>query len=141
MLNPMIGMPQGAEWLVILAIVVLVFGAAKLPDLARGTGQALRIFKAETKGLRDDEDDDVKDTTTPPGRPAAGRAAADRRPGRSPGPRTARPTRTTAEPGRPERPWRSAVSFGSSPASPSTPSATTAGWRSRTTSESCAPAS
>lgn len=53
----MIGMPQGAEWLVILAIVVLVFGAAKLPDLARGTGQALRIFKAETKGLMDDEDD------------------------------------------------------------------------------------
>ncbi|GAA4745556.1 hypothetical protein GCM10023350_32980 [Nocardioides endophyticus] len=66
MLNPMIGMPQGAEWLVILAIVVLVFGAAKLPDLARGTGQALRIFKAETKGLRDDDEDDVKDTTTPP---------------------------------------------------------------------------
>jgi len=59
----MIGMPQGAEWLVILAIVVLVFGAAKLPDLARGTGQALRIFKAETKGLRDDDD---KDQGTPP---------------------------------------------------------------------------
>ena len=50
-----IAMPQGAEWLVILAIVILVFGAAKLPDLARGTGQALRIFKAETKGLKDDE--------------------------------------------------------------------------------------
>lgn len=58
MINPLIGMPQGAEWLVILAIVILVFGAAKLPDLARGTGQALRIFKNETKGLRDDEDDD-----------------------------------------------------------------------------------
>src|SRR6188472_2337606 len=68
MLNPMLGMPQGAEWLVILVIVVLVFGAAKLPDLARGTGQALRIFKAETKGLRDDDDDDddAKDETTPP---------------------------------------------------------------------------
>ena len=68
MLNPLIGMPQGTEWLVILAIVVLVFGAAKLPDLARGTGQALRIFKAETKGLRDDDDDDddAKDETTPP---------------------------------------------------------------------------
>jgi sec-independent protein translocase protein TatA len=61
---PLIGMPQGAEWLVILAIVVLVFGAAKLPDLARGTGQALRIFKAETKGLRDDEDDKKKPTTS-----------------------------------------------------------------------------
>jgi len=58
MINPMLGMPQGLEWLVILAIVVLVFGAAKLPDLARSSGQALRIFKTETKGLRDDEDDD-----------------------------------------------------------------------------------
>jgi sec-independent protein translocase protein TatA len=55
---PMIGMPQGLEWLVILAIVVLVFGAAKLPDLARSSGQALRIFKTETKGLRDDEKDE-----------------------------------------------------------------------------------
>ena len=53
---PLIGMPEGAEWLVILAIVILVFGAAKLPDLARGTGQALRIFKAETRGLREDKD-------------------------------------------------------------------------------------
>jgi len=58
MINPMIGMPQGLEWLVILAIVVLVFGAAKLPDLARSSGQALRIFKTETKGLRDDDDAD-----------------------------------------------------------------------------------
>ena len=57
---PMIGMPQGLEWLVILAIVVLVFGAAKLPDLARSSGQALRIFKTETKGLRDDEKDEAE---------------------------------------------------------------------------------
>jgi sec-independent protein translocase protein TatA len=63
MINAMIGMPQGAEWLIILAIVILVFGAAKLPDLARGTGQALRIFKAETKSLKDD---DEKDETPPP---------------------------------------------------------------------------
>ncbi|WP_310252977.1 twin-arginine translocase TatA/TatE family subunit [Nocardioides sp. BE266] len=56
MINPMIGMPQGAEWLVILFIVVLVFGAAKLPDLARSSGQALKIFKDETKNLRDDKD-------------------------------------------------------------------------------------
>ena len=53
MINPLVGMPQGLEWLVILAIVVLVFGAAKLPDLARSSGQALRIFKTETKDLRD----------------------------------------------------------------------------------------
>ena len=58
MIDPMIGMPQGLEWLVILAIVVLVFGAAKLPDLARSSGQALRIFKTETKSLRDEDDAD-----------------------------------------------------------------------------------
>ena len=65
MTNPLIGMPQGAEWLVILAIVVLVFGAAKLPDLARGTGQALRIFKNETKGLKDDDTPVAKEESRP----------------------------------------------------------------------------
>ena len=64
MINPLVGMPQGLEWLVILAIVVLVFGAAKLPDLARSSGQALRIFKTETKDLRDGDKDDAS-TVTP----------------------------------------------------------------------------
>jgi len=44
------------ELLIILVIVVLVFGASKLPELARGSGRALRIFKAETKGLNDDDE-------------------------------------------------------------------------------------
>ncbi|MBA3783338.1 MAG: twin-arginine translocase TatA/TatE family subunit [Nocardioides sp.] len=49
------------ELLIILAVLVLLFGASKLPELARGSGRALRIFKAETKGLVDgDDDDDVK---------------------------------------------------------------------------------
>lgn len=47
------------EILLILAVVVLLFGAKKLPELARGSGRALRIFKAETKGLIDDEDDET----------------------------------------------------------------------------------
>ena len=45
------------ELLIILVVLVLLFGATKLPDLARGSGRALRIFKAETKGLMDDDDD------------------------------------------------------------------------------------
>ena len=43
------------ELLIILLIVVLLFGAKKLPETARGLGRSLRIFKAETKGLGDDE--------------------------------------------------------------------------------------
>jgi sec-independent protein translocase protein TatA len=45
------------ELLIILAVIVLLFGASKLPELARGSGRALRIFKAETKGLNDDDAD------------------------------------------------------------------------------------
>ena len=50
------------EILVILGIVVLLFGGKKLPELARGSGKALRIFKTEVKGLdgEDEDDDDVK---------------------------------------------------------------------------------
>ena len=47
----------GPQELIIIAIVlVLLFGAKKLPELARGSGQALRIFKAETKALGEDDD-------------------------------------------------------------------------------------
>jgi sec-independent protein translocase protein TatA len=55
MIYPLIGMPEGWEWLVILVIVLLVFGARKLPDIARNSGQALRIFKSETRSLKDDD--------------------------------------------------------------------------------------
>ncbi len=48
------------ELLIILAVLILLFGAAKLPELARGSGRALRIFKAETKGLMDDDEDDTQ---------------------------------------------------------------------------------
>jgi sec-independent protein translocase protein TatA len=48
------------EIVLILIVVVLLFGAKKLPELARGSGRALRIFKAETKGLLDDEDESKK---------------------------------------------------------------------------------
>ncbi len=53
------------ELLIILAVLVLLFGASKLPELARGSGRALRIFKAETKGLMDDDDDKPEGAQTP----------------------------------------------------------------------------
>ena len=48
------------EIILILLVLILLFGARKLPELARGSGRALRIFKAETKGLVDDDDDEAK---------------------------------------------------------------------------------
>lgn len=48
-------LPQGFELFAILAVLVLLFGSKKLPDAARSLGRSMRIFKAETKGLRHDE--------------------------------------------------------------------------------------
>jgi len=60
---PLIAGLGPGEIALILAVLVLLFGASKLPELARGSGRALRIFKAETKGLLDDDDD--PDSSTP----------------------------------------------------------------------------
>ncbi len=66
------------EIILIILVIVLLFGAKKLPDLARGSGRALRIFKAETKGLIDDDDnnDDDKKKTDTQGRPLPPGASA-----------------------------------------------------------------
>ncbi|MCU1423721.1 MAG: Sec-independent protein translocase TatA, partial [Microbacteriaceae bacterium] len=57
----------GAHWWVILIIVVLLFGAPKLPALAKSMGQSMRIFKNEIKNK---DDDPASGTgTTPAGDP------------------------------------------------------------------------
>ena len=54
-------------WHIIVFVVVLVllFGAKRLPDAARSLGRSLRIIKAETKGLVDD-DNNVAEKAEPP---------------------------------------------------------------------------
>ena len=43
------------EIILILAVILLLFGAKRLPDAARGLGRSLRIFKSEVKAAQDDE--------------------------------------------------------------------------------------
>ncbi len=76
LVTPLIAGLGTQELIIIFAVLVLLFGAKKLPELARGSGRALRIFKAETKGLIEDDDDETK---TPEQRQidAADRAEAD----------------------------------------------------------------
>ncbi len=50
------GMPSMPELLVILAIVVLLFGAKKIPELAKGMGSGIRNFK---KAMREDEEEEL----------------------------------------------------------------------------------
>ena len=44
----------GWHLLIIIAVVVLLFGAPKLPGLARSLGQSMRIFKSEIKTMKDE---------------------------------------------------------------------------------------
>ena len=71
----------GAPEIIIIALVILaLFGYKKLPDAARAIGRSARIFKAETKGLRDEpaprdlesraEAQYVRDTPPPAATPA-----------------------------------------------------------------------
>jgi sec-independent protein translocase protein TatA len=50
---PLLELPQGGEWIVILVVVVLLFGANKLPELSRNAARALVEFRKATAG--DDE--------------------------------------------------------------------------------------
>nr|WP_042394986.1 Sec-independent protein translocase subunit TatA [Streptacidiphilus carbonis] len=48
---------RALELVVIAAVLLVLFGAKRLPDSARALGTSLRILKAETKAMRDDEAD------------------------------------------------------------------------------------
>jgi sec-independent protein translocase protein TatA len=55
------GLGELSPWhlLILAAVVLVLFGAKRLPDSARSLGRAMRIFKAETSGLHDgDKTDD-----------------------------------------------------------------------------------
>lgn len=52
-------MGQIGTWqlVIVLVIILLLFGAKRLPEAARGLGRSLRVFKSETQGLMDNRDD------------------------------------------------------------------------------------
>ena len=52
------GVPSMPELLVILAIVVLLFGAKKIPDLAKGVGKGIKDFK---QAMKEDESEEKKE--------------------------------------------------------------------------------
>ena len=57
----MIGMPGPYELIVVFLIILLVFGASRLPEIGKFLGKGIREFKKATKELTSD-DEDKKDT-------------------------------------------------------------------------------
>ena len=60
--------------LILAAVVLVLFGAKKLPDSARALGRSMRIFKAETSGLRDGEKADDGQPQAAQGQAAQGQS-------------------------------------------------------------------
>ena len=52
----------GWEILLILLVLLIFFGAKKIPELARGLGRGIREFKDATKEIKDEIEEGVKDT-------------------------------------------------------------------------------
>ncbi|KLN34233.1 hypothetical protein FB00_13180 [Cellulosimicrobium funkei] len=49
------GMLKPWHIIVLVVVILLLFGARRLPDLAKSVGQSLKIFKSEVKDLREDD--------------------------------------------------------------------------------------
>ena len=67
------GIIGGWEFVVILAVFLLLFGAKKLPELARGLGQGIKEFKKASREVTDEIQNAPTETPAQPGKsPAAG---------------------------------------------------------------------
>lgn len=58
------GANLAGHWWIILLVVLLVFGATRLPQLARGVGQSINILKKEVKGKDDADASDQPETSS-----------------------------------------------------------------------------
>ncbi|TDL42881.1 Sec-independent protein translocase subunit TatA [Kocuria rosea] len=85
--------------LIILLVILLLFGAPKLPGMARSLGQSLRIFKSEVKEMKKDDQPDGSDVVIDGKAVAPGRdGTTDRDPGTTGTTGTASGTDTPRDP-------------------------------------------
>ncbi len=56
-----IGMPGGWELVIIVLVIILLFGAKKIPELAKGLGKGIREFKDATKDIKNEIDEGLKE--------------------------------------------------------------------------------
>ena len=61
----MIGVPAGSELILIFFVVLLLFGAKKLPELARGMGKAINEFKRASSDIESEFKQSLEDKPEP----------------------------------------------------------------------------
>ena len=90
-MNAMLGLFNlgGGEVILIFAVILLLFGARKLPELARGLGQGIKEFKKATREVSDEMNNAMNDNSPPPAKkiPAATVASEPAAPQSAPNPK------------------------------------------------------
>lgn len=93
---------------VLVVVLILLFGAKRLPDAARSLGRSLRIIKAETKSLQDDDRDLAEKADAqagyqplPPQQPVQGQPYAQQQPYTQQQPYAPQPQQPVAPPADP----------------------------------------
>lgn len=81
----MLGNLNGWHLLIILAVILLLFGAPKLPGLAKSLGQSMRIFKGEVNEMKKDGEKPADGESTSDGTVASANAQSQT-PSASPAP-------------------------------------------------------
>jgi sec-independent protein translocase protein TatA len=67
-MNPIFALLNGMEVVAILAVILVLFGAKKLPELAKGLGQGIKEFKKSSREIQDELNEAVDLNTPPPPR-------------------------------------------------------------------------
>ena len=65
-MNPIFAWLNGWEVVAILAVVLIIFGAKKLPELARGLGQGIKEFKKSSREIQDELQQAIDVDAPPP---------------------------------------------------------------------------
>lgn len=57
----LIGLPGGAEWILVLLAILLLFGAKRIPEFARGLGQGIKEFRKASNDIKKEIEDSSRD--------------------------------------------------------------------------------
>lgn len=81
------------HWVIVLLVIILLFGAKKIPELAKGLGSGIKNFK---KAIREDEEEDVIETQEVK-KEQPKKVSAPRKPRTTSGTSTKKTAKTTAK--------------------------------------------
>lgn len=57
----LLGLPGGAEWIIILLAILLLFGGRKIPELMRGIGKGIREFNSAKNSVKSEIEQGMKE--------------------------------------------------------------------------------